>query len=663
MFWGLSIEGGKHYSQIVNETFNVTMAALETREFSGVDSKPTGLAQVMVRHDRTEFLLCSLQHGHLHQQPLNLCFSEGEEVTFFMEGKGMVHLSGYLRPSFSMDDGDLDYPSMSESDSEESLGNTSDDVHTPPMFYSRMRGRNLYHKPKRKRPGWRVTESGKDIGRQENATKDRHPRSQNRSIMHGNVERQWRKRRRHKKRRMDDGRKGGGQSSEKERVSETPEERNLSQRMAKERSNEMQSDPSRVISTQKNTEISSTLPSESFTRTNNMPANVHHHVDPSRMAAMNISNFSTAIETHIRQVYPPVSNIRGSIHGPSPLLLQSQKAHAHPMQSVPNESSLRHSSSQSRIPSNHSLPPSVHTQAHPLTTSTGESSSPVIVSSKSLQVMTVDAPSESMETVTPQIVSTQSLAPRTGLTPTDGSPSPHQGQDDSASQERNWRDFQARLADEARKSLSARAESEGAVEVVEIPADAESDQSVKQESLPMDINQPGPSRDVPMPIIPDAVGVGGVLKYNNEGLPCYFDLTSGPDVDTVRLAEGYNVFISKRRLGDIEQASRECSRNPWSLCIRRLLDAFFDRETLAMGKATDHGHSKNPNRQPLNQEIIQAIKVYVSTKHGVPDRRRNLTQCVSDYIGHVRTSLQNKQRRTQIFNQAMNVYSNNSVFT
>ncbi|XP_033120571.1 46 kDa FK506-binding nuclear protein-like isoform X14 [Anneissia japonica] len=127
MFWGLSIEGGKHYSQIVNETFNVTMAALETREFSGVDSKPTGLAQVMVRHDRTEFLLCSLQHGHLHQQPLNLCFSEGEEVTFFMEGKGMVHLSGYLRPSFSMDDGDLDYPSMSESDSEESLGNTSDD--------------------------------------------------------------------------------------------------------------------------------------------------------------------------------------------------------------------------------------------------------------------------------------------------------------------------------------------------------------------------------------------------------------------------------------------------------------------------------------------------------------------------------------------------------
>lgn len=51
---------------------------------------------VMVEVDKAQFALCTLQPGKIPQQSLDYCFTEGEEITFFMEGPGDVHLTGYL---------------------------------------------------------------------------------------------------------------------------------------------------------------------------------------------------------------------------------------------------------------------------------------------------------------------------------------------------------------------------------------------------------------------------------------------------------------------------------------------------------------------------------------------------------------------------------------
>ena len=53
-----------------------------------VDGKQTPVA-VMIQHDKAEFLLCTLGEK-IHQQTLDLNFSEGEDVTFFLNGKGKV---------------------------------------------------------------------------------------------------------------------------------------------------------------------------------------------------------------------------------------------------------------------------------------------------------------------------------------------------------------------------------------------------------------------------------------------------------------------------------------------------------------------------------------------------------------------------------------------
>ena len=58
---------------------------LNPTESSGEKS---GIVQVIVKHEKAEFLLCSLFYGTVFQQALDLNFTEGEEVTFFTEGRG-----------------------------------------------------------------------------------------------------------------------------------------------------------------------------------------------------------------------------------------------------------------------------------------------------------------------------------------------------------------------------------------------------------------------------------------------------------------------------------------------------------------------------------------------------------------------------------------------
>lgn len=80
---------------------------------------------VMLEHGKAEFLLCTLDQGNSRQVPLDLNFVEGEEVTFFLNGKGTVHLTGYLTDGLQDDDESSDeeasLPDGEEQDQEDEL--------------------------------------------------------------------------------------------------------------------------------------------------------------------------------------------------------------------------------------------------------------------------------------------------------------------------------------------------------------------------------------------------------------------------------------------------------------------------------------------------------------------------------------------------------------
>lgn len=79
----------------------------------------------MLEHNKTHYLLCNLDNEKTIQVDLDLIFTEGEEVTFYLNGEGVVHLSGYVLEfgdDFDEDDDEL-YDEESE---DEELENLSD---------------------------------------------------------------------------------------------------------------------------------------------------------------------------------------------------------------------------------------------------------------------------------------------------------------------------------------------------------------------------------------------------------------------------------------------------------------------------------------------------------------------------------------------------------
>ncbi|CAG5116538.1 unnamed protein product, partial [Candidula unifasciata] len=120
MFWGITIDAGKRYSQVVKQGFHVSMAALEVQA-----KKPSENVQVLLQHEATEYLLCTL-NGNLLQQSLDLNFETGEQVSFCLNGSGVVHLTGFLIPEDDEPDFDESF-SGSEDDEAPSLIDTSVD--------------------------------------------------------------------------------------------------------------------------------------------------------------------------------------------------------------------------------------------------------------------------------------------------------------------------------------------------------------------------------------------------------------------------------------------------------------------------------------------------------------------------------------------------------
>ncbi|KAK3608155.1 hypothetical protein CHS0354_034114 [Potamilus streckersoni] len=128
MFWGVTIDGGKRYTQTVERSFHISMAALEAVPEGNSSGKHLSQVSVMINHDKAEFLLCTLNHKHLLQQPLNLSFTEGEEVTFFLNGQGVVHLTGYLLEDH-IDDGLEDFTLGTDEEKELEEEEMSDDYY------------------------------------------------------------------------------------------------------------------------------------------------------------------------------------------------------------------------------------------------------------------------------------------------------------------------------------------------------------------------------------------------------------------------------------------------------------------------------------------------------------------------------------------------------
>ncbi|KAF9110707.1 peptidylprolyl isomerase fpr4 [Mortierella sp. AM989] len=109
-FWGLTVLPEKTYTQVVENSFKLSMAALD-------ETTKGGRSCVRVAVDKKTFILCSLIAGKVEQQTLDLVFTEGESITFSVSGENSVHLSGNYLPE---DEGmDFDSEDMDEDDEDE----------------------------------------------------------------------------------------------------------------------------------------------------------------------------------------------------------------------------------------------------------------------------------------------------------------------------------------------------------------------------------------------------------------------------------------------------------------------------------------------------------------------------------------------------------------
>ncbi|XP_071826854.1 uncharacterized protein [Apostichopus japonicus] len=93
MIWGKTLDPGKLYTEVVHTDIHLSMAALESRGDRGAEY--SGYSQVMLKTAEAEFLLCTLVHGMIFQQTLDVQLKKGEEISVYTEGKNKVHLTGY----------------------------------------------------------------------------------------------------------------------------------------------------------------------------------------------------------------------------------------------------------------------------------------------------------------------------------------------------------------------------------------------------------------------------------------------------------------------------------------------------------------------------------------------------------------------------------------
>ncbi|XP_071840289.1 uncharacterized protein [Apostichopus japonicus] len=97
MIWGKVLHPGESLTEVVDSEIHLSMASLECRP--RLSSKKDLTAHVILRTHTGEYLLCSLGYGPTPQQNLDLVLQPQEEITFSVEGSGVVYLTGYTIPT------------------------------------------------------------------------------------------------------------------------------------------------------------------------------------------------------------------------------------------------------------------------------------------------------------------------------------------------------------------------------------------------------------------------------------------------------------------------------------------------------------------------------------------------------------------------------------
>lgn len=114
MFWGLRLEEGKNYSQLVDYSFHISQATLDPQRHNGGSDFTASLVAVHAVVDDVDYILCYLgkvvpdsQSPIYVQQSLNLDITEGETITLYIstvfgdeDCTNTVHLTGYFNGAY-----------------------------------------------------------------------------------------------------------------------------------------------------------------------------------------------------------------------------------------------------------------------------------------------------------------------------------------------------------------------------------------------------------------------------------------------------------------------------------------------------------------------------------------------------------------------------------
>ncbi|XP_071824603.1 uncharacterized protein [Apostichopus japonicus] len=93
MIWGMTLEPGKLYTEIMGEEVQLSMAAIDSRK--DLDESSKSFCQIVMKTSKGEYVLCTLVHGVMFQQNLDLKLMPREKVTFSVQGPSVVYLVGY----------------------------------------------------------------------------------------------------------------------------------------------------------------------------------------------------------------------------------------------------------------------------------------------------------------------------------------------------------------------------------------------------------------------------------------------------------------------------------------------------------------------------------------------------------------------------------------
>merc|ERR1712127_1100751 len=98
MFWGLIVEPGKKYSQVVENSFHISKATIDLSV-----ATEDNISLLLDYEGQPEYILCHLNKTN-KQESLDLNFQQGDTISLFTQGQCPIHLTGYLLGEDDSDD-------------------------------------------------------------------------------------------------------------------------------------------------------------------------------------------------------------------------------------------------------------------------------------------------------------------------------------------------------------------------------------------------------------------------------------------------------------------------------------------------------------------------------------------------------------------------------